>query len=701
MTGIVAALIAHDDIRALRKPVDNLAFAFVTPLRTDHDYVRHPTLPVTGAEPRTCSNPRIYKALFLGKRPCCHRRLGFLRDKSAVGRLFPLGKRRLLITKRRGTNALASHGLYLPRHRHPLLGRQLRRRQARGRPYQPDDAHLPALVSCRCADRADLGAATQEGLADRQEKSAAAAVLRGHRLHPLQRHAVLGGAVYDGDQCRHRAGRHSHADLPAEFRLFPHRHFVGAMLRLCNHAGGRGADRRPWRPRHAAAAAAQPGRRADADRDRRLFALHDLPALETAGRLANADGLPGLCRHADIAAAPPLGGRPRRGAMARSGRLGHHSLHGDLPLAAGADSLHQGRRGNRRQPGRPVHQSGAGIRNPALRRLGRRDAAVLPYGLAGPDARRHRHRRKRPSESVGSNGARLAGGLDDLAKLQRRHAEDVFQWDRRSRPAIHPHGLEHRLKTHAFGKRDRLAVFCRNIDENCCAFRLGDQFGKQRGGAIDIIGKERADLVALVAAADRAVAADFVALAYDSSAPSLAAGAPGGKECFPRLRKDRRIIAQQPFQARIHHRMRNERRGRQRAGDAAIANGEISGFEAGPAVVLLLRGDAVETDRPAFRGGNPRFPDRLAVPFAAEIRVDDVETEKGKAVAIFDDRDRADRDFADGADEESRRIRFEECQRIVEAGIPSLLTRPFEHELQFAGPHRTNGKFRIHAIFPD
>src|ERR1700754_4886580 len=30
-----------------------------------------------------CSNPRIYKALFLGKRSCCLRRFGFLRDESA------------------------------------------------------------------------------------------------------------------------------------------------------------------------------------------------------------------------------------------------------------------------------------------------------------------------------------------------------------------------------------------------------------------------------------------------------------------------------------------------------------------------------------------------------------------------------------------------------------------------------------------
>jgi hypothetical protein len=41
MAGIMAALEAHDHVRTLGKPIDNFAFAFVTPLRTDHDYVRH------------------------------------------------------------------------------------------------------------------------------------------------------------------------------------------------------------------------------------------------------------------------------------------------------------------------------------------------------------------------------------------------------------------------------------------------------------------------------------------------------------------------------------------------------------------------------------------------------------------------------------------------------------------------------------
>ncbi len=57
MARIVSALIAHDHIGTFRKPVDNLALAFVTPLRTDHNYVRHSRLPVKGGFNRSLLKP--------------------------------------------------------------------------------------------------------------------------------------------------------------------------------------------------------------------------------------------------------------------------------------------------------------------------------------------------------------------------------------------------------------------------------------------------------------------------------------------------------------------------------------------------------------------------------------------------------------------------------------------------------------------
>jgi hypothetical protein len=57
MTGIVATLKAHDHVGALRKPVDNLALAFVTPLRADHYNIRHLSNPASCARRRALLKP--------------------------------------------------------------------------------------------------------------------------------------------------------------------------------------------------------------------------------------------------------------------------------------------------------------------------------------------------------------------------------------------------------------------------------------------------------------------------------------------------------------------------------------------------------------------------------------------------------------------------------------------------------------------
>ena len=41
MTGVMAALEAHDHVGALRQPIDDLAFAFVAPLGADHNHIGH------------------------------------------------------------------------------------------------------------------------------------------------------------------------------------------------------------------------------------------------------------------------------------------------------------------------------------------------------------------------------------------------------------------------------------------------------------------------------------------------------------------------------------------------------------------------------------------------------------------------------------------------------------------------------------
>ncbi len=62
MAGIVTALEAHDDIGTLGEPVDDLALAFITPLRTNHHHIRHFRFPVScfafqGARPCAAFKP--------------------------------------------------------------------------------------------------------------------------------------------------------------------------------------------------------------------------------------------------------------------------------------------------------------------------------------------------------------------------------------------------------------------------------------------------------------------------------------------------------------------------------------------------------------------------------------------------------------------------------------------------------------------
>jgi hypothetical protein len=53
MAGVMTALEADDDVGLLRQPVDDLAFAFVSPLGADHHHIRHKNpSPKPGA---TCS----------------------------------------------------------------------------------------------------------------------------------------------------------------------------------------------------------------------------------------------------------------------------------------------------------------------------------------------------------------------------------------------------------------------------------------------------------------------------------------------------------------------------------------------------------------------------------------------------------------------------------------------------------------------
>ena len=109
------------------------------------------------------------------------------------------------------------------------------------------------------------------------------------RLHRLQHRALFGRRLHDRDQCQHRAGRHTDADLPRQFPAFQASRDLGADSRRHPVACRGGADRRPWRPGPAAWSRRQFRRCADADRRDRLCRLHRRPALQARHPLAKPD----------------------------------------------------------------------------------------------------------------------------------------------------------------------------------------------------------------------------------------------------------------------------------------------------------------------------------------------------------------------------------------------------------------------------
>ena len=61
MTGVVTAIEAHHPIDLFGQPVDNLAFAFVTPLGADHDNIlSHCFIPEKSN--KNCNRTAFYKA---------------------------------------------------------------------------------------------------------------------------------------------------------------------------------------------------------------------------------------------------------------------------------------------------------------------------------------------------------------------------------------------------------------------------------------------------------------------------------------------------------------------------------------------------------------------------------------------------------------------------------------------------------------
>ncbi|MCY1247275.1 hypothetical protein D9M72_605910 [compost metagenome] len=102
----------------------------------------------------------------------------------------------------------------------------------------------------------------------------------------------------------------------------------------------------------------------------------------------------------------------------------------------------------------------------------------------------------------------------------------------------------------------------------------------------------------------------------------------------------------------------------------------------------MLRDHAVEADDAVPGDGHRLLPQLPTDPLAAVFRSRDVEAEKGVAFVVSHQRDGADRPVLSIGYPVAVRIGRPEGADITEPGIPPLLGRPLDHDVEFsaAGP---------------
>ena len=184
-------------------------------------------------------------------------------------------------------------------------------------------------------------------------------------------------------------------------------------------------------------------------------------------------------------------------------------------------------------------------------------------------------------------------------------------------------------------ERNGIAVRLRNVEKHLAAADGSDQGVEHGLGGRAVVGNQRADLEARAAGADHAPGGES-AVAHQR-APDMAAwrrsSRAGSRQA--RRREHRRVVGRNDRERDVGKRNRAGPRDRRR--DApAIADIAIREREARFPVVVLLRDDAVETDRARAGMRDRGLPDVQAKAASAQVRPHDVEAEEGEAVIVVD-----------------------------------------------------------------
>ena len=116
--------------------------------------------------------------------------------------------------------------------------------------------------------------------------------------------------------------------------------------------------------------------------------------------------------------------------------------------------------------------------------------------------------------------------------------------------------------------------------------------------------------------------------------------------------------------------------------NAAEANVAVGEHEPRLLVVLLLGNDAVEADDAMVKPRHSRLPKSEAVPSPAQPGLDDVESQERESGLIRHHRDARDQLAVEPADEEACGVGGIKTIGVGETGIPPLLRRPLDHEIE-------------------
>ena len=133
-----------------------------------------------------------------------------------------------------------------------------------------------------------------------------------------------------------------------------------------------------------------------------------------------------------------------------------------------------------------------------------------------------------------------------------------------------------------------------------------------------------------------------------------------------------------------------------RTGIAKVLPREL---EAGLAIVVLLRRNAVEPDQMPRQPLHSLGPQAPADALAAPLRHDDIQADEAEATLVGHRAQASCEAAIDFGDQEAAGVGLEEAMCVMQAGVPALARREIDRQVDFVTAHGSNGAVvHLHLI---